>query len=114
MFAWLSTYVTVIRNIPLMRRQNTDIAWNRMMLRADITLLHTDIMLLSIHTCTQWRYIMVLTYMSVLTLKGPETPPQERFDDLNQSLHVPLLVFDSTSAKYGRHTNSQLRFAWRF
>ncbi len=36
--------------------------------RADVILLHSDVTLLPIHTCTQWRYIMVLCYMSVTIL----------------------------------------------
>ncbi len=72
MFAWWSTYVTLSsitleRNIPLMRQQNTNIARNGMMLQADVTLLHTDVILLPVHICTQWRYITVLQYMSVPT-----------------------------------------------
>ncbi len=39
-------------NIPLIRRQNTDIAWNWILLRADIMLLRTDVTLLPVHTCT--------------------------------------------------------------
>ncbi len=41
-----------------------------MMLQADIRQLHTDVTLLPIHTCTQWRYITVLHYMSVPTNPG--------------------------------------------
>ncbi len=41
MFAKWSTYVTSTvtweRNIPLMRRQNTDTAWNGMMLQANVS-----------------------------------------------------------------------------
>ncbi len=36
------------------------------MLQADVTQLRADITLLPVHTCTQWRYITVLCYMSVL------------------------------------------------
>ncbi len=68
MFAWQSIYVTLERNIPLMRWQNTDIAWNGMMLQADVTLLRT-VVTLPIHTCTRQHYITVLHYMSVPTLK---------------------------------------------
>ncbi len=39
-------------NIPLMQWQNTDIAWNRVMLWANVTLLHTDVMLLPVLTRT--------------------------------------------------------------
>ncbi len=60
--------VTLERNIPLMRRQNTDIAWNGMMLRADAMLLYADVTLLPIHTCTRLCYITMLHYMSIPTL----------------------------------------------
>ncbi len=44
-----------------MQRQNTDIDWNRLMLQGySYNLL--------INTCSQWRYIIVLRYMSVPTL----------------------------------------------
>ncbi len=43
-----------------MRRQNANIAWNEMMLQADVTLLRTDVTLLSIHTCTRWCYVLCL------------------------------------------------------
>ncbi len=52
-----------------MLHQNTDIAWNGMMLQADVMLLCTDTMLLPIHTCTRWCYIMVLHYKSLPTLR---------------------------------------------
>ncbi len=50
-----------------MRQQNTDIAWNGMMLRADVMLLHTDVTQFPVHTCMQQNYITVLYYMSVPT-----------------------------------------------
>ncbi len=51
-----------------MRRQNTDIAWNGMMLQVDVTLLRTDVTLLPIHTCMRWHYVTVQRYLSVPTL----------------------------------------------
>ncbi len=74
-----------------MQQQNTNTAWNKMMLRADvmllhtdvmllhtdvmllhtdIMLLHTDVMLLPIHNCTQQRSIMVIRYMSAPTFRS--------------------------------------------
>ncbi len=42
-----------------MWQQNTDTAWNRMMLHVDVTLLLTDITQLPVHTCT-WCYVTCL------------------------------------------------------
>ncbi len=56
----LSSSVTLECNILLMRPQNTNIAWNGMMLWADVTLLHIDGTLLRIHTSTQWCYVTCL------------------------------------------------------
>ncbi len=49
-----------------MRQQNTDDAWYRMMLQANVTLLRTDVTLFPIHTCTRQCHIVVLHCMSVL------------------------------------------------
>ncbi len=43
---YVPSSVTLKRNIPLMRRQNTDIVWNRMMLWANVTLFHSYVTLL--------------------------------------------------------------------
>ncbi len=47
-----------------MRRQNTNFAWHGMMLQAVVTLLHTDITLLPVHTCTWECYVTYLYRLS--------------------------------------------------
>ncbi len=71
-FAYLSTQpvsVTLVRNIPLMRQQNTDIGWNELILRCYALILHDCSYSQPIHICLPCHYIMVLHYMSVPTLR---------------------------------------------
>ncbi len=73
MFAWQSTLCN--RHL----KPYTDIAWNGMILRADVTLLHTDVTQLPIHTCTQQRYIILLRYMYVPTFTQQKTSQLQTF-----------------------------------
>ncbi len=67
MFAWWSSYVTVIYNFGAQYFFDVTGKYQHCRERDDITLLRTDVTLLPIHTCMPWRYVTALHYMSVLT-----------------------------------------------